>query len=276
MPEHRARKRFGQNFLHDRGVIRRILDAFHPQPGETVVEIGPGLGALTGPLLERIPHLHVVELDRDLAARLRAGHDPRRLTVHETDALRFDFCSLVPHKDVPVSREAGRRERPPAGSKLRILGNLPYNISTPILFHLLDQSHCVADMLFMLQREVVERMVAEPDSADYGRLSVMLQWRCRIEKLFTVGPGAFTPAPRVESAMVRLVPHATAPVAVRDAEIFSRLVQTAFAHRRKTLRNNLKGLMTGETIAALGVGPERRAETLTLDEFARLANALTG
>lgn len=259
MPEHRARKRFGQNFLHDRGVIQRILDSFHPQHGETVVEIGPGLGALTQPLLERIPHLHAVELDRDLAARLRAEHDPGRLTVHETDALRFDFCSLAP-----------------AGSKLRILGNLPYNISTPILFHLLDQSHCVADMLFMLQKEVVERMVAAPDSADYGRLSVMLQWRCRIEKLFTVGSGAFTPAPRVESAIVRLVPYLKPPIKVRDPATFSRLVQTAFAHRRKTLRNNLKALMTGEAIAALGIEPERRAETLTLDEFARLANTLNG
>ncbi|MDH4133224.1 MAG: 16S rRNA (adenine(1518)-N(6)/adenine(1519)-N(6))-dimethyltransferase RsmA [Gammaproteobacteria bacterium] len=259
MSEHRARKRFGQNFLHDRGVIERILNAFGPQPGETVVEIGPGLGALTRPLLERIPHLHVVELDRDLAARLRAEFDPTRLTVHEIDALRFNFCSLAP-----------------AGTSLRVLGNLPYNISTPILFHLLDQSSCIADMLFMLQKEVVERMVAEPDSTEYGRLSVMLQWRCRIEKLFTVGAGAFTPAPKVESAIVRLVPHAKPPIEVRDAALFARLVQTAFAHRRKTLRNNLKGMIAGEAIAALGIEPERRAETLTLDEFARLANVLAG
>lgn len=274
MPEHIARKRFGQHFLHDRGIVQRIIDAFDPQPGETLVEIGPGPGALTRPLLERCTPLHVVELDRDMVARLRADFPPDQLIVHEADALKFDFCALAPHTDVPVSREAGRRERPPASGTLRIIGNLPYNISTPLLFHLLEQRHCIGDMLFMLQKEVVDRMAAAPSCKDYGRLSVMLQWRLRVEKLFDVRPGAFTPPPKVESSVVRLVPHAVAPIQVRDAAAFARVVQMAFAQRRKTLRNNLKGLMTAETLAALGIDPQRRAETLTLDEFAMVANAL--
>ena len=256
-PEHRPRKRFGQNFLRDRGVVQRILAALDPQPGETIVEIGPGLGALTRPLLERLPRLHVVELDRDLAARLRAEHSPERLSVHEADALKFDFCSLAA-----------------SGKTLRLIGNLPYNISTPLLFHLLDQRRCVHDMLFMLQKEVVERMAAVPGGRDYGRLSVMIQSRMQVEKLFDVHPGAFHPPPKVDSSVVRLVPHATPPVTIRDAEGFAHLVKAAFAQRRKTLRNNLKGLLPAETIAALGIEPERRAETLTLAEFATLANAL--
>jgi len=257
MPEHRARKRFGQHFLHDRGVVNRILDALNPQPDETLVEIGPGLGALTRPLLERVPHLHVVELDRDLAARLRAEFPTTRLTVHEADALKFDFCVLAP-----------------GGGKLRLIGNLPYNISTPLLFHLLNQERCIADMLFMLQKEVVERMSAAPGSKDYGRLTVMIQWRLAVRKLFDVRPGAFTPPPRVDSSVLRLIPHAAPPIAVEDPRRFAQLVQAAFAHRRKTLRNNLKGLLPTETIAALGIDPGRRAETLTLTEFAALAGAM--
>jgi len=257
--EHRARKRFGQHFLHDRHVVRRILDAFDPKPGETIVEIGPGLGALTRPLLERVPRLHVVEFDRDLVARLRVDYSPDRLTVHAADALKFDFRQLVP-----------------AGETLRLIGNLPYNISTPLLFHLLDQRAVIHDMLFMLQKEVVERMAAAPGGRDYGRLSVMLQSQLRIDKLFDVGPGAFSPPPRVDSSIVRLVPHASPPVRIADPAIFARCVQAAFAHRRKTLRNNLKGLMAPETIAACGVDPERRAETLSLTEFALLANTLAG
>ena len=267
------KKRFGQHFLHDRGVVQRILDVFDPQPGETLVEIGPGPGALTRPLLERHSPLHVVELDRDLAARLRTDSDrwlparstspipglvpPDQLVVHEADALRFDFCALAP-----------------IGGKLRVIGNLPYNISTPLLFHLLDQSACIQDMLFMLQKEVVDRMAAAPGGKDYGRLSVMIQWRLRVEKLFDVRPGAFTPPPKVDSSVVRLVPHATPLIQVRDADVFAHLVRAAFAQRRKTLRNNLKGLMTGDRLAALGIDPQRRAETLTLAEFAALANAL--
>jgi len=254
--EHRARKRFGQHFLHDRGIIQRILAALDPQSGETIVEIGPGLGALTRPLLERCAPLHVVELDRDLAARLRAEFPPDRLVVHEADALKFDFCALA------------------AGGKLRIVGNLPYNISTPLLFHLLDQGECISDMLFMLQKEVVERMAATAGDKDYGRLSVMIQWRLQVEKLFDVRSGAFTPPPKVDSAVVRLTPHTVPPVTIDNAETFARVVRAAFSQRRKTLRNTLKGLLAPEAMQALGIDPMRRAETLSLAEFARLANTL--
>ena len=257
MPEHRPRKRFGQHFLHDRGIVQHILDAFDPQPDETPVEIGPGPGALTRPLLERCARLHVVELDRDLAAQLRTGFAPERLVVHEADALKFDFGALT---------------KP--GGKIRLIGNLPYNISTPLLFHLLDQERYIHDMLFMLQKEVVDRMAAPPGGKDYGRLSVMIQWRLRVEKLFNVRPGAFTPPPKVDSSVVRLTPHAAPPIQVRDADAFARVVKAAFAQRRKTLRNNLKGLMTAEILESLGIDPQRRAETLTLAEFAALANAL--
>ncbi len=258
MPEHRARKRFGQHFLHDHGIVRRILDAFDPRPGETIVEIGPGLGALTRPLLERVAHLHVVELDRDLVARLRADYPPERLTVHEADALDFDFRALD------------------SGNRLRVIGNLPYNISTPLLFHLLDQQDAIADMLFMLQKEVVVRMAAVPGGKDYGRLSVMLQAQLKVEKLFDVRSGAFTPPPKVDSSIVRLVPYAVAPVAIADRMVFARLVQAAFAHRRKTLHNNLKALLPDSAMAEVGVDPGQRAETLTLAEFASLSNWIAG
>lgn len=256
--EHRARKRFGQHFLHDRGIIQRILAALDPQPGDTIVEIGPGLGALTRPLLGRCSPLHVVELDRDLAARLRTEFPPERLVVHEADALKFDFRTLAT-----------------AGQRLRVVGNLPYNISTPLLFHLLDQGECISDMLFMLQKEVVERMAANPGSQDYGRLSVMIQWRLRVEKLFDVRPGAFTPPPKVDSAVVRLTPHTVPPVTIDNAEVFARVVRAAFGQRRKTLRNTLKGLLSAEAMQALDIDPIRRAETLSLAEFARLANSLS-
>jgi 16S rRNA (adenine1518-N6/adenine1519-N6)-dimethyltransferase len=252
------KKRFGQHFLHDRSVVQRILDAFDPQPGETLVEIGPGPGALTRPLLERCAPLHVVELDRDLAAHLRSDFPAGKLIVHEADALRFDFCALAP-----------------TGGKLRLIGNLPYNISTPLLFHLLDQATCIQDMLFMLQKEVVDRLAAAPGGKDYGRLSVMIQRQLRVEKLFDVPPGAFTPPPKVDSSVVRLVPHTVPPIQVRDADVFAQVVRAAFAQRRKTLRNNLKGLLTSDTLESLGIDPQRRAETLTLAEFAALANALS-
>jgi len=256
MPEHRARKRFGQHFLHDPAIVRRILDAFDPQPGEAIVEIGPGLGALTRPLLERVTQLHVVELDRDLVARLRADYPPERLTVHEADALEFDFRRLSP------------------AGKLRVIGNLPYNISTPLLFHLIDHMAAIRDMLFMLQKEVVDRMRAPPGGKDYGRLSVMLQSQIQVEKLFDVRSGAFTPPPKVDSSVVRLVPYAAAPVAIADRTVFAQLVQAAFAHRRKTLHNNLKALLPDDVMIGLGVDPGRRAETLTLAEFASLANGV--
>jgi 16S rRNA (adenine1518-N6/adenine1519-N6)-dimethyltransferase len=253
---HQPRKRFGQHFLHDPGVIRRIVAAIAPHPGDHLVEIGPGEGAITGELLRAAGRLDAVELDRDLVEPLRARcAGLGALTVHSADALRFDFCALAP-----------------AGARLRVVGNLPYNISTPLLFHLLDQAACIRDMHFMLQKEVVERMAAGPGGKDYGRLSVMLQARCEVTPLFTIGPGAFRPPPKVDSAVVRLVPRA-APLAIDDEATFARVVAAAFAQRRKTLRNGLKGLLTAETIAALGIDPGTRAEQLPLQEFVRLANA---
>jgi 16S rRNA (adenine1518-N6/adenine1519-N6)-dimethyltransferase len=254
---HRPRKRFGQHFLRDRGVIDRIVSALAPQPGETIVEIGPGEGVLTRALLARASTVHVVELDRDLAAHLRSAFPAERVIVHEADALEFDFTSL-----------GAERKR------LRVVGNLPYNISTPLLFHLLAQLSCIDDMLFMLQKEVVDRLAASPDTAEYGRLSVMVQWQLRGEPLFDVGPESFYPPPRVDSSVVRLTPHASAPVAIDDPVTFANIVKAGFASRRKTLRNNLRDLIADEALQALGIDPMRRAETLTLEEFARIANAL--
>ncbi len=256
MKDHQARKRFGQHFLHDRNVIGRIVAALAPKDGELIVEIGPGKGALTHVLLNQLTHLHAVEFDRDLVARLRAEIPAEHVTLHQADALKFDFCQLATN-----------------GRKLRVIGNLPYNISTPLLFHLLEQASCIQDMLFMLQKEVVQRLGAAPGGKDYGRLSVMIQYRCAVEKLFNVAPGAFTPAPRVDSSIVRLVPHARPPVTVNDTEQFAHLVKAAFTSRRKVLRNTLKGVVTPETMAALGIDAGRRAETLSLAEFAVLSNA---
>ena len=271
---HRPKKRFGQHFLRDARVIERIVAAFAPQPTDHVVEIGPGEGVLTQALAGRVAHLDLVELDRDLAAQLAHTYaGAPAIAVHQADALKFDFRALAPHRDVPVSRETGGRERPVPGQALRLIGNLPYNISTPLLFHALEQVECVRDMLFMLQKEVVDRLAAPPGGKDYGRLSVMVQYRCRVEKLFTVPPGAFNPPPKVDSAVVRLTPHATPPVGVRDPAVFARVVQAAFSQRRKTLRNSLKGLVSAEAMTALGIDPVRRAETLGLQEFAALANS---
>ncbi|MBI3779182.1 MAG: 16S rRNA (adenine(1518)-N(6)/adenine(1519)-N(6))-dimethyltransferase RsmA [Gammaproteobacteria bacterium] len=256
-PSH-PKKRFGQHFLRDRGVVARVVAALAPQPGDRVVEIGPGTGALTRELLTQMTHLDAVELDRDLIAHLESEFPRERFTLHQGDALKFDFCELAP-----------------GGGRLRLVGNLPYNISTPLLFHLLDQAHCVRDMLFMLQKEVVQRLAAAPGGKDYGRLSVMIQYRCAVEKLFDVAPGAFTPPPKVDSAVVRLTPHRAPPVAVNDPERFALLVRAAFASRRKTLRNNLKGLLPAGDMIALGIDPTRRAETLSLAEFAALSNATT-
>ncbi len=256
---HQPRKRFGQNFLHDPGVIRRIIDSIHPRPGEQLVEIGPGKGALTRPLLERCGRLDVVELDRDLIAPLKQQlADAGELHVHQADALRFDFCAL----------------RADDNSRLRVIGNLPYNISTPLLFHLMSQSDCIEDMHFMLQKEVVQRMVAKPGNKEYGRLTVMLNYHCESEMLFTVGPGAFFPAPKIDSAIIRLHPHRLPPVAVNDPQLLAKLVTQCFSQRRKTLRNNLKGWLSPEAIAALDIDPGIRAECLGLTEFARLSNAL--
>ncbi len=255
---HRARKRFGQNFLHDPGIIDRILRAVAPAPGQRLVEIGPGKGAITAGLLRQAGAAQVVELDRDLIPLLQkqlAGTG--ELTIHAADALRFDFCALA----LP-------------GSRLRVVGNLPYNISTPLLFHLLDQVACIEDMHFMLQKEVVKRMAAGPGNGDYGRLSVMVQYRCRVEPLFTVPPGAFHPPPKVDSAFVRLTPHGTPPVKVDDERCLHAVVTQAFGQRRKTLRNALKGLLSAEQINACGIRPDLRPERLGLKEFVALSNVL--
>jgi 16S rRNA (adenine1518-N6/adenine1519-N6)-dimethyltransferase len=254
---HRARKRFGQNFLHDPGVIRRIVQAINPQPGQRLVEIGPGKGALTLPLLQACGRLDVVELDRDLIEPLaQKAAALGELVIHQADALRFDFSQLG------------------GDGKLRVVGNLPYNISTPLLFHLLEQSDHIQDMHFMLQKEVVERMAAGPGSGDYGRLSVMIQYRCEVAPLFRVGPGAFNPAPRVESAVVRLTPRPVPPARVDDYDSLAAVVRQAFAQRRKTLRNALAGLLAEAAIRASGNDPSARAETLSLQQYAALANAL--
>lgn len=252
----RPRKRFGQNFLHDPAVLARIVAAIAPQMGDAMIEIGPGQGALTIPLLERLEHLEVVELDRDLIPGLRALAPPERLTIHSADALHFDFAA-----------------RAPDGGGLRIVGNLPYNISTPLLFHLLDQAEAVRDMHFLLQKEVVERIVAPPGSKRYGRLTVMLGARARARQLFTVGPGAFRPAPKVESAVVRIEPLAEPLVPAALQGIFRKVVNQAFSNRRKTLRRALSGILDTAAIAAAGVDGGLRPEALGILDFLGLARA---
>ncbi len=256
MRPHVARKRFGQNFLVSAGIVAKIVEAIRPQPGDLLVEIGPGLGALTEPLLARLDHLHVVEIDRDLIARLRQRFTPDRLSVHEGDALQFDFFAL--------------------GPGLRVAGNLPYNISTPLLFHLAACADGVRDMHFMLQLEVVERMVAAPGGAEYGRLSVMLQYRFEMERLFRVPPGAFNPAPKVESAVVRMVPRPRATLDASDEVLLGEVVKSAFAQRRKMLRNTLREHLNEEDWVALGLDPRRRAEELAVGDYVRIANRLAG
>ncbi len=251
---HIPRKRFGQNFLVDDGIIHAIVNAIRPQHGETVVEIGPGLGALTRPLLERLPHLHAVELDRDIIARLQKAWPPERLTIHAGDALKFDFGSL--------------------GDDVRVVGNLPYNISSPLLFHLMTFTPHIRDMTFMLQKEVVERMVAAPATTDYGRLSVMLQRRFHMEWLLDVPPTAFDPPPKVDSAVVRLIPKTPAEIVPLDEALFARVVATAFSQRRKTLKNTLGSLMQAEDFALLGIDPGLRAEALPLADYEAIARHL--
>jgi len=254
---HQARKRFGQNFLHDPAVIQRIVQAINPRPGERLVEIGPGKGAITFPLLAACKHLEVIELDRDLVQPL-AEKAPAfgELVIYQQDALSFDFASLAD------------------GGQVRTTGNLPYNISTPLLFHLIAQSNSIKDMHFMLQKEVVDRMAAAPGSRDYGRLSVMIQYRCKVEPLFHVGPGAFQPAPRVDSTFVRLTPWSQPQVAVKDSACLERLVRQAFSQRRKTLRNTLKNLLSEQAIRATGTDPSARPESISLEQYAALANEL--
>jgi 16S rRNA (adenine1518-N6/adenine1519-N6)-dimethyltransferase len=258
-PVHRARKRFGQNFLRDPGIISRIVRAIAPRPGDRLVEIGPGQGALTEPLLEAAGcRLEVIELDRDLIPGLRVQFfNQPDFIIHEGDALKFDF-----------------RELRGDGEPLRVVGNLPYNISTPLIGHLLEAGDAISDMHFMLQKEVVERLAAEPGGPDWGRLSVMAQYRCRVDDLFTVPPEAFVPRPKVDSAIVRLTPFAELPWPATDEALLFSVVRQAFGQRRKTLRNNLKGLVDGEAMSALGIDPARRPQTLSVEEFVRIANHL--
>jgi len=257
---HQARKRFGQHFLHDDVIIQRIIDTIGARKDQHLVEIGPGKGALTVYLLQAAGKLDAIELDRDLAARLPAVcADYGTLRLHTTDALKFDFRSLADDA------------RP-----LRIIGNLPYNISSPLLFHLIEQADVIQDMHFMLQKEVVDRITATPGSREYGRLSVMLQYRCRAEYLFDVPAGAFTPPPRVTSAVVRLTPYRQLPVRARNESLLAQVVNAAFMQRRKTLRNSLRSLLSSEQIAAIGIDPGLRAEMLTIKEFVALSDQLSG
>ena len=259
---HTARKRFGQNFLHDDYVIDRIVSAINPQDGENLVEIGPGLGAITEPVCERINKLTVIELDRDLAKRLR--HHPfhsSKLNVVEQDALKMDFVELQKTFDNPAQ-------------PLRVFGNLPYNISTPLMFHLFSHTGLIQDMHFMLQKEVVNRLAAGPGHKNYGRLSVMAQYYCQVIPVLDVPPGAFTPPPKVDSAVVRLVPHATPTVDVASVSALEAVCAAAFNQRRKTIRNSLKSLLEEQQISDLGIEPGVRAEALSLEDFAKLANAI--
>lgn len=254
--KHRPRKRFGQHFLHDRNVINNIIAVIDPRPQDTMLEIGPGQAALTIPLLERLETLHVIELDRDLARELEGiAQQNSKLQVHSGDILATSLENIVP---VPV----------------RIVGNLPYNISTPLLFHLLQQLPLITDMVFMLQEEVVDRLCADPGTKTYGRLSIMVQAMCQVEKLFDVPASAFSPQPRVNSAIVRLVPYLQPRVTQDDYPAFTRIVRESFNQRRKTLRNALKQLVSEELIERAGIDPSSRPEQLSIEQFAGLARQL--
>ena len=250
----RAKKRFGQHFLTDRHIIDRIVAAIAPKTDDVMVEIGPGPGAITSPLVTKLKHLHAVEIDRDLAVALRRRFPEGNFTLHETNALDFDFSIL--------------------NSSFRCVGNLPYNISTPFLFHLAEFAEKLIDGTFMLQKEVVDRMVAAPDTEAYGRLSVMLQYRFHMQRLFDVPPSAFTPPPKVESAIVRMVPLDAGRLRAKDEARFSAMVTAGFGQRRKTLSNTLKPFLAAAQIQAAGIEPKRRGETLSVEEFVRLADFL--
>lgn len=252
MHAHPARRRFGQNFLADPHYVERIVAAIDPQPGQTIVEIGPGLAALTARLIERAGHITAVEIDRDLVARLRERFTPLQLTLIEGDALLFDFAAL--------------------GEKLRVVGNLPYYISSPLMFHLAGFAPSLTDLHVMLQREVVERMTADPGTPAYGRLTVMLATCFAVTRLFVVPPGAFRPAPKVDSAVARLVPLREHAPRIDDTRGFARLVAAAFSQRRKTLRNAINALCDAATIEAAGIDPGVRGETLAVGDFVQLAN----
>ena len=248
---HKARKRFGQNFLVDEQIIADIIRAIHPQEDDTMIEIGPGLGALTRPLIKQLRQLHVVEIDRDIITRLENDYPKGKLVIHAGDALKFDLAEIP--------------------GPLRIVGNLPYNISSPLLFHFSNYAERIIDMHFMLQNEVVERMVAEPSTPAYGRLSVMLQYRFFMEKLLDVPPESFRPSPKVNSAIVRMIPLPAEEVLVRDEKLFAAIVATAFGQRRKTLRNTLKAYLDEKDFESIGVNSQLRAENLGVAEFAQIA-----
>lgn len=255
--KHRARKRFGQNFLHDQGIIRRIVSSVHPLPKQRLLEIGPGQGAITEELLESGCELSVIELDRDLLPILEEKFAAKsNFRLFQGDALKFDIQALA------------------GDDKLRVVGNLPYNISTPLIFHLLSQQSGIADMHFMLQKEVVERLAASSGSKAYGRLSIMAQYYCQVENLFEVPPEAFSPRPKVQSAIVRLTPHQTLPYPAKDVEKLQQVLRSAFNQRRKTLRNNLKELISSDALEKLGIDPGLRPERLELADFVAIANSV--
>ena len=256
MQKYRTKKRFGQHFLHDHLVIQKIINEINPSMTDCMVEIGPGLGALTFPLLEKLDSLNVVEIDRDVIARLKQKNNSK-LIIHSADALNYDFSKLVDNK------------------ALRVIGNLPYNISTPLIFHLLESAQIIQDMHFMLQNEVVQRITAQSGTKSYGRLSVMVQYYCQTEYLFFVGPESFKPPPKVDSAIIRLTPWKNRPFKANNEKQLSMLVAKAFSMRRKTLRNNLKKIIAVEQIENLGIDPSLRAETLEVSDFVRLSNLLT-
>ncbi|MEO8401903.1 MAG: 16S rRNA (adenine(1518)-N(6)/adenine(1519)-N(6))-dimethyltransferase RsmA [Gammaproteobacteria bacterium] len=255
---HVARKRFGQHFLQDKQIIHRIVDAIMPTPEQHLVEIGPGQGALTLPILKKVGRLDVIELDRDLIPHLKARcAEKGELIVHQADALKFNYAELVTDE-----------------KQLRLIGNLPYNISTPLIFHLLEFSTQIVDMHFMLQKEVVDRLAARTGADAYGRLSIMVQYHCRVSSLFNVGPDAFNPPPQVDSSIVRLIPHRELPNRAQDFVHFASLVKAAFAHRRKTLRNCLKTMMTDEDWETSHIDSQLRAEQVSLAEYVKLSNML--
>lgn len=254
--KHIPRKRFGQNFLKDQSVLDDIVSAIAPRPTDRMLEIGPGMGAMTENLIPHLSRMDVIELDRDLVVYLKKRFPENKLTIHQGDALTFDFRTIGASSD----------------NKWRIVGNLPYNISSPLLFHLMNFASCIEDQHFMLQREVVERMVAEPGSKAYGRLSVMLQWQYDMELLFIVPPTAFDPMPKVDSAIVRMIPRETPEACSLDA--LEKTVTQAFSQRRKMLRNNLAPLFTESRLIELDIDPTRRPEDLTVEQFIRLANHL--
>ncbi len=262
--EHRARKRFGQNFLEDDNIIRRILKSIHPQASDNLVEIGPGKGAITSQLLASCPTLNVIELDRDLIPILLSQFIASypEFTIHQKDALQFDFAELL-------HDEKGCEKAP-----LRIVGNLPYNISTPLIFHLLSYQSQIQDMHFMLQKEVVQRMAAKPGDKAYGRLGIMVQYYCKVDNLFEVPPTCFNPQPKVDSAIVRLTPYKEVPFPARNIKMLEKLVNIAFQQRRKTLRNSLKLLIPTDMIETLNVDTSVRPETLSLEAFVALSDKL--